>query len=173
MHLFEIKTVKLSQYLKKSNTSQPLKYFASELDCANCDLVCYQSTTILIATVLENCVFRVNAIENEEQRVLVARLSPVYCHSGETSERYVSKRSRGFTGNCYFLGKLNKIVICFDWPSLLSVRLGEEKSSRGQTSFPIACLSVTCPFLFFRVMCICTDFKLYFNLYYGLWQICN
>ena len=57
MQLFEIKTdtfhtAMLSQYLNQSNTFQPLKYIASELDCANCDLVCYQLTTTFIATVL-------------------------------------------------------------------------------------------------------------------------
>ena len=45
-------TAMLSQYLNQSNTFQPLKYIASELDCANCGLVCYQLTTIFIATVL-------------------------------------------------------------------------------------------------------------------------
>ena len=45
-------TAMLSQYLNQSNTFQPLKYIALELDCANCDLVCYQLTTIFIATVL-------------------------------------------------------------------------------------------------------------------------
>jgi len=57
MQLFEIKTdafhtAILSQYLNQSNTFLPLKYIASELDCANCDLVCYQLTTIFVATVL-------------------------------------------------------------------------------------------------------------------------
>ena len=57
MQLFEIKTdtfhtAMLSEYLNQSNTFHPLKYIASELDSGNCDLVCYQLTTIFIATVL-------------------------------------------------------------------------------------------------------------------------
>ena len=57
MQLFVIKTdtfytAMLGQYLNQSNAFQPLKYIASKLDCANCDLVCYQLTTIFIATVL-------------------------------------------------------------------------------------------------------------------------
>ena len=39
-------------YRNVKSIFQPLKYIASELECANCDLVCYQLTTIFIATVL-------------------------------------------------------------------------------------------------------------------------
>ena len=41
---------------------------------------------------------------------------------------------------------------------------------------PSLSLFLTCScFLYFilRLMCICTDFKLDFNLYWGLWPICN
>ena len=47
MQLFQIKTytfytAMLSQCLNQSNTVLPLKDTPSELDCANCDLVCYR-----------------------------------------------------------------------------------------------------------------------------------
>ena len=83
MQLFEIKTdtfhtAMLGQYLNQSNTFQPLKYIASELDCANCDLVCYQLTTILhrysACAIQRNCVVCVNAIENEEHLLFVCPL---------------------------------------------------------------------------------------------------
>jgi len=83
MQLFEIKTdtlhtAMLSQYLNQSNTFQPLKYIASELDCANCDLVCYQLTTIFIATVLVRSREIVYLCKcDRERRALVVRLSPL------------------------------------------------------------------------------------------------
>ena len=82
MQLFEIKkdtfhTAMLSQYLNQSNTFQPLKYIASELDCASCDLVCYQLTSLhrySACAIQRNCVVCVNAIENEEHLLFACPL---------------------------------------------------------------------------------------------------
>ena len=83
MQLFEMKTdtfhtAMLSQYLNQSNTFQPFKDIASELDCVNCDLVCYQLTTILhhysACGIQRNCVGCVNAIENEEHLLFTCPL---------------------------------------------------------------------------------------------------
>ena len=83
MQLFEVKThtfhtTMLSQYLNQSSTFQPFKYIASELDCVNCDLVCYQLTIILhrysACGIQRNCVVCVNAIENEEHLLFTCPL---------------------------------------------------------------------------------------------------
>ena len=117
MQLFKIKpdtlhTAMLSQYLNQRNTFQSLsipfntfqslKYIASELDCASCNLVCYQLTTIYITTVLvpsrqRNCVFCAYATENEEHLFFSCPLhiNIIICwHPRKTSERCLKVQSR-------------------------------------------------------------------------------
>ena len=83
MQLFEIKTdtfhtAMLSQYLNQSNTFQPLKYIASELDCAQLRLGVLPINNNLhrhsACAIQRNCVVCVNAIENEEHLLFACPL---------------------------------------------------------------------------------------------------
>ena len=78
-----------------------------------------------------NCVFCVNAIENEEHLFAC----PCIMTFGRNFWTIRLKTQSRLHWKLFFLGKAEQI--CFDWPSLVSVRLGEERSLRGQTSFTI------------------------------------
>ena len=79
-----------------------------------------------------NCVVCVNAIGNEEHLLFAC---PLYNDIREKLLNDTSKTQSRLHWKMFFPGKAKQI--CFDWPSLFSVRLGEEKSLRGQTSFTI------------------------------------
>ena len=88
-------TAVLSQYLNQSNTFQPLKHIASELDCANCDLVCYQ-LTIFIATVLVRSRELCSLCACDRERRALVVVCPLYNDIREkllndTSQRIVKK----------------------------------------------------------------------------------
>ena len=82
MQLFEIKTDAFHTALFKSifepeQYLSALEIYCSELDCANCDLVCYHLTTLhrySACAIQRNCVVCVNAIENEEHLLFACPL---------------------------------------------------------------------------------------------------
>ena len=53
---------------------------------------------------------------------------------------------------------------------ILVIAAAEELVVVAITTAVVAAATVT---IVVRLMCICTDFKLDFNLYWGLWPICN
>ena len=79
-----------------------------------------------------NCVVCVNAIENEEHLLFAC---PLYNDIREKLLNDTSQNTVTASLENVLSGKAKQI--CFDWPSLFSARLGEEKSLRDQTSFTI------------------------------------